>query len=54
MKANAFWTVGIRMAQTEGAKSLMNGLSASMMREIVYSGIRLGTYELFKDACVRR
>lgn len=51
-KANSFWTVGIQMARSEGAMSLMNGLTASMLREIIYSGIRMGTYEYFKDSCV--
>ena len=27
-------------------------MSASMLREVVYSGIRMGTYELFKDKSV--
>ncbi|KAI0262961.1 mitochondrial carrier [Gloeopeniophorella convolvens] len=49
-KANAFWTVGLQMARTEGALSLMNGLTASMLRELTYSGIRMGTYEYFKDS----
>ena len=49
---NAFWRLGVRMAQTEGFQSLLTGLTASMMREIVYSGIRLGTYEYFKDSSV--
>lgn len=48
--SNAFWTVGAQMAKSEGVLSLMNGLTASMMREIVYSGIRMGTYEYFKYA----
>lgn len=46
---NSFWTVGLQMARTEGALSLMNGFSASMLREVVYSGLRLGSYEFFKD-----
>ncbi|KAI0050032.1 mitochondrial carrier [Auriscalpium vulgare] len=49
-QANAFWAVGVQMARTEGAMSLMNGLTASMLREVTYSGIRMGTYEYFKDA----
>ena len=52
-KANAFWTVGVQMARSEGMLSLMNGLTASMLRELTYSGIRMGTYEYFKDACVQ-
>ena len=37
------------MLRSEGAGSLMHGLNASLMREFVYSGLRLGTYEYFKD-----
>ncbi|KAF7797916.1 hypothetical protein EIP86_009123 [Pleurotus ostreatoroseus] len=48
-RANAFWAVGAQMARTEGVLSLMNGMSASMIREIIYSGLRLGSYEYFKD-----
>lgn len=48
-RANAFYSIGIDMARKEGVLSLMNGFTASMMREIVYSGIRLGSYEYFKD-----
>ncbi|KAI0303464.1 mitochondrial carrier [Multifurca ochricompacta] len=49
-KANAFWSVGLQMARTEGLMSLMNGLTASMLRELTYSGIRMGTYEYFKGS----
>ena len=49
-KANTFWTVGRDMVRTEGTMSLMKGLTASMLREVTYSGIRMGTYEYFKDA----
>ncbi|PIL33920.1 transporter [Ganoderma sinense ZZ0214-1] len=48
-RANAFWSVGVEMARKEGIRSLAGGMSASMLREVVYSGIRMGTYELFKD-----
>jgi len=48
-RANAFWSVGVQMARSEGVLSLMNGFSASMLREVVYSGLRLGSYEYFKD-----
>ena len=37
------------MARTEGTLSLMNGFTASMLREVVYSRLRLGSYEYFKD-----
>ncbi|OCH88282.1 mitochondrial carrier [Obba rivulosa] len=48
-RANAFWSVGVEMARVEGVRSLLNGFSASMLREVVYSGLRLGSYEFFKD-----
>ena len=46
---NAFWAIGMEMVRKEGALSLMNGWSPSMLRELIYSGFRLGTYEFFKD-----
>ncbi|EIW62568.1 mitochondrial carrier [Trametes versicolor FP-101664 SS1] len=46
---SSFWSVGVEMARKEGVLSLTGGLSASMLRELVYSGIRMGTYEFFKD-----
>ena len=51
-KTNAFWAIGAQMVRNEGAASLAYGFTASMMREFVYSGFRLGTYELFKDTYV--
>lgn len=48
-RANSFWAVGLQMARTEGVSSLMGGFTASMLRELVYSGLRLGSYEFFKD-----
>ncbi|KAH9915696.1 mitochondrial carrier [Fomitopsis serialis] len=53
-RTNAFWTVGVEMARTEGVLSLMKGFSASMLRELVYSGMRLGSYEYFKDVLYER
>jgi hypothetical protein len=50
-KANAFWHVGTEMARQEGFQSLMSGFTASMLREVSYSGLRLGAYEYFKDKC---
>ena len=47
--AESFWAVGLEMARTECVQSLAGGASASVLREIVYSGIRMGTYEYFKD-----
>lgn len=51
-RSNAFWTVGVKMARTEGVLSLMKRFSASMLRELTYSGMRLGSYEHFKDVYV--
>ncbi|KZT65923.1 mitochondrial carrier [Daedalea quercina L-15889] len=53
-RSNAFWTVGVEMARTEGVLSLMKGFSASMLRELIYSGLRLGSYEYFKDVLYDR
>ncbi|EPT04449.1 hypothetical protein FOMPIDRAFT_1034659 [Fomitopsis schrenkii] len=53
-RSNAFWTVGVEMARTEGVLSLMKGFSASMLRELAYSGMRLGSYEYFKDVLYAR
>ncbi|GJE96767.1 mitochondrial carrier [Phanerochaete sordida] len=47
--ANAFWAVGAQMVRAEGPRALTHGFAASMMREFTYSGMRLGTYEFFKD-----
>jgi hypothetical protein len=47
--SNTFWSIGLEMSRNEGIKSMMNGFTASMLREVVYSGIRLGSYEYFKD-----
>ncbi|THH29191.1 hypothetical protein EUX98_g4993 [Antrodiella citrinella] len=46
---NAFWMIGRGMVRTEGVLSLTGGFGASMIREFVYSGMRIGTYEFFKD-----
>ncbi|KAI0700904.1 mitochondrial carrier [Cytidiella melzeri] len=48
-RTNAFWAIGTQMVRNEGVSSLAHGFTASMMREFVYSGFRLGTYEFFKD-----
>lgn len=46
---NAFWSIGSQMVRNEGVMSLSGGFGASMIREFVYSGMRMGTYEFFKD-----
>ncbi|EIN11785.1 mitochondrial carrier [Punctularia strigosozonata HHB-11173 SS5] len=48
-RVNAFWHVGAEIARREGFRSLMSGFTASMLREVAYSGLRLGAYEFFKD-----
>lgn len=48
-RKNAFWAVGMDMIRKEGLISMGSGFSASMAREVVYSGFRLGAYEFFKD-----
>ena len=45
-KSSTFWgTTLIRMIREEGVLSIYKGLSASMMREMSYSGIRFGAYD---------
>ncbi|CAE6529868.1 unnamed protein product [Rhizoctonia solani] len=47
--SRSFFNVAKGMIGSEGALSLMNGVSASMLREGIYATIRLGTYEAHKD-----
>ena len=51
-RQNAFWAVGMDMIRKEGLISMGSGFSASMAREVFYSGFRLGAYEFFKDKFV--
>lgn len=45
----SFLSVGAGMVRNEGALSLMNGATASCMREATYGTIRIGGYENFKE-----
>ncbi|KAH7342039.1 mitochondrial carrier domain-containing protein [Rhizoctonia solani] len=47
--SRSFFNVAKGMIGSEGAFSLMNGVSASVLREGIYATIRLGTYEAHKD-----
>ncbi|KAJ1307262.1 hypothetical protein OPQ81_001375 [Rhizoctonia solani] len=47
--SRSFFNVARGMVESEGALSLMNGVSASVLREGIYATIRLGTYEAHKD-----
>ncbi|CCO36436.1 Mitochondrial substrate carrier family protein ucpB AltName: Full=Solute carrier family 25 member 30 homolog [Rhizoctonia solani AG-1 IB] len=46
---SSFFNVAKGMLHSEGVLSLMNGVSASILREGIYATIRLGTYEAHKD-----
>lgn len=41
--------VGFRVIQTEGSMALFSGVSATMMRQLLYSTTRMGLYEIFKE-----
>ncbi|CAE6413758.1 unnamed protein product [Rhizoctonia solani] len=47
--SRSFFNVAKGMIRSEGALSLTNGVSASVLREGIYATIRLGTYEAHKD-----
>jgi len=42
--------MGGRIVQTEGALGLMKGVDASAARQLVYSGVRFGMYDVLKRA----
>lgn len=42
--------MGTRIAKTEGLPGLMKGVDASIARQLVYSGVRFGMYDLLKQA----
>ncbi|PWN47650.1 mitochondrial carrier, partial [Violaceomyces palustris] len=45
----SFVKIGLDMAKNEGVMSLYNGVTASCLRELTYSTVRMGLYETFKD-----
>jgi solute carrier family 25 oxoglutarate transporter 11 len=42
-------SVGIRVVQTEGVSALFSGVSATMLRQVLYSTTRMGLYEILKE-----
>lgn len=42
--------LGLRIAKSEGVIGLMKGVDASIARQLVYSGVRFGMYDMFKKA----
>lgn len=48
-KRRSFLAVGSSMIRTEGFRSMANGVTASCLREMTYSTIRMGAYERFKE-----
>ncbi len=49
IKAN-FWSLGREMARREGVLALWSGVTASCLRELSYSTVRMGGYEPAKEA----
>lgn len=41
-------SIGLRLVQTEGLQGLFSGLSATILRQTLYSTTRMGLYELLK------
>lgn len=48
-KRRSFLAVGSSMIREEGLRSMANGVTASCLREMTYSTIRMGAYENFKE-----
>ncbi|KAI5654998.1 hypothetical protein M9H77_32185 [Catharanthus roseus] len=42
-------SVGMKILQTEGAAALFSGVSATVLRQTLYSTTRMGLYEIFKQ-----
>lgn len=42
-------SVGMKILQTEGASALFSGISATVLRQTLYSTTRMGLYEVFKQ-----
>merc|ERR1719159_228710 len=43
-------TIAIEMIKEEGFGSMYKGLSAGLLRQVVYTGARLGLYDIFTEA----
>ena len=44
-------TIGSQLLRDEGFSGLYSGLSAGILRQVVYTGSRLGLYDMFTDVC---
>lgn len=42
-------SVGVKIFQTEGVTALFSGVSATMLRQTLYSTTRMGLYEIFRE-----
>lgn len=42
-------SVGIRVVRTEGIPALFSGVSATVLRQVLYSTTRMGLYEMLKE-----
>eukprot|EP00252_Welwitschia_mirabilis_P006722 TRINITY_DN17620_c0_g1_i1.p1 TRINITY_DN17620_c0_g1~~TRINITY_DN17620_c0_g1_i1.p1 ORF type:complete len:315 (+),score=9.52 TRINITY_DN17620_c0_g1_i1:832-1776(+) len=42
-------SVGMKVVQTEGVRALFSGVSATMLRQTLYSTTRMGLYEMLKE-----
>lgn len=42
-------SVGVKIFQTEGVSALFSGVSATVLRQTLYSTTRMGLYEIFKQ-----
>ncbi|WJX56608.1 hypothetical protein P8452_42253 [Trifolium repens] len=42
-------SVGVRLVQQEGVKALFSGVSATMLRQTLYSTTRMGLYDILKN-----
>jgi len=49
----SFASTLVNMVRTEGIMSIYKGLSASMCREMSYSAIRMGCYDIFKQTITK-
>merc|ERR1712176_1307706 len=47
--ATSPWVIARQMIANEGFFSLYNGLSAGLTRQVVYTGARLGLFDIFTD-----
>lgn len=48
------WSMGIHIVRTDGPGGLFRGLTASLLRQAVYSSVRFGVYDSMKTALGER